>query len=182
MKENQRVKLTKMILKDSLTNLLQVKHIHSVSVRELCDAAQINRSTFYKYYGNPYDLFMDIQTDFLRHIDESLDKNDYPDDQQRILNAVQYAHDNAEICKLLINNSMDKSFPEQLFDLPTIRAQLDQDFSISEPHHKNEIEYAYQFIINGGYSLLKSWIMKDNRESPAEIAQILFDLVIKVMD
>lgn len=88
MKENQRVKLTKKILKESLGKLLQTKSLHSISVRELCEAAEINRSTFYKYYGTPNDLFSEIQNDFLTHINESLDMNDYPDDKLAIRTAL----------------------------------------------------------------------------------------------
>ena len=53
-KEDQRVMLTKRLLKDSLVSLLKEKTIFKITIRELCDTAGINRSTFYKYYDSQY--------------------------------------------------------------------------------------------------------------------------------
>ncbi len=49
---NQRVMLTKRLIKESLLKILKSKKIHQVSVKELCIGAEINRSTFYEYYGS----------------------------------------------------------------------------------------------------------------------------------
>jgi AcrR family transcriptional regulator len=51
----------KKLLKDSLIRLLQQGSIHRISVREICDRAGINRTTFYKYYGSQYDLLGDME-------------------------------------------------------------------------------------------------------------------------
>ena len=45
-KENQRVMLTKQLLKESLIYLMKKKEIQKVSVSELCHNAGINRVTF----------------------------------------------------------------------------------------------------------------------------------------
>ena len=49
--ENQRIKLTKRLLKESLLKLLTEKNIKKISVSELCQTAGINRSTFYNHYN-----------------------------------------------------------------------------------------------------------------------------------
>ena len=49
-KPNQRILLTKTMLKNSLLELLQTETIQKVSIKQICQNAQINRSTFYKYY------------------------------------------------------------------------------------------------------------------------------------
>ena len=45
-KIDQRVRLTQSLLKNALVKLMQEQHISKISVRALCDAAGINRSTF----------------------------------------------------------------------------------------------------------------------------------------
>ena len=42
-KENQRVKLTKKLLKQSLLDIMDKKPVGSISVIELCEKAEINR-------------------------------------------------------------------------------------------------------------------------------------------
>ena len=66
--ENQRVRLSKELLRRSLTELLFEKNIHKISVREICERAQINRTTFYKYYGSQYDLLTDMENQVLEEI------------------------------------------------------------------------------------------------------------------
>ena len=54
--ENQRIRLSKAMLKAGLLTLLKEKPLNQISIYELCAASQINRTTFYKYYGSQTDL------------------------------------------------------------------------------------------------------------------------------
>ena len=62
-RENQRVRLSKRLIKESLTRLLQTESIHKVSIRTLCEEAGVNRSTFYKYYGSQYDVLEELEAE-----------------------------------------------------------------------------------------------------------------------
>ncbi len=72
MGENQRIRLSKQLLRNALISLLEEKSINKISVREICETAEINRTTFYKYYGSQYDLLEDIENILL---DELTEKN-----------------------------------------------------------------------------------------------------------
>ncbi|MCC8090140.1 MAG: TetR/AcrR family transcriptional regulator, partial [Oscillospiraceae bacterium] len=67
-KENQRVMLTKRLLKDALIRLLNGKSIDEISVTELCRESGINRSTFYHHYGSPYDVLAEREQTMLFHL------------------------------------------------------------------------------------------------------------------
>ena len=45
--ENQRIRLTKTLLKNALLVLLGKKPIERIAVSEICAKAQVNRTTFY---------------------------------------------------------------------------------------------------------------------------------------
>ena len=70
--ENQRIRLSKTLLKNALVHLLQKKPLNKISVLEICETAQINRTTFYKYYGSQTDLLNEIESDFLRSSTKAL--------------------------------------------------------------------------------------------------------------
>ena len=72
MKEDQRIRLSKQLLRNALLELLKEKHISKVSVREICERAQINRTTFYKYYGSQYELLEDIENMLIAQITEKI--------------------------------------------------------------------------------------------------------------
>ena len=73
--ENQRIRLSKAMLKNALMGLLKEKPIEKISVYELCAAAQINRTTFYKYYGSQYELLTDAENDYFRKLEDVLSEN-----------------------------------------------------------------------------------------------------------
>lgn len=78
MVENRKVKLTKLVLQEALIDLLQEKSIENISIRELTDFADINRSTFYSHYATIYDLLDSIT-------DTYMEKIEYPSKQHDLL-------------------------------------------------------------------------------------------------
>ena len=52
---DRRIKYTKKIIKDCFFELLSEKDINKITVSELCNKADINRATFYRYYIDIYD-------------------------------------------------------------------------------------------------------------------------------
>ena len=55
-KEDRRVRRTKKMLTQALTQLMQEKQIKEITVKELTDLADMNRGTFYLYYRDVYDM------------------------------------------------------------------------------------------------------------------------------
>lgn len=56
MKQEKRVEQTKQALQDSLLRLMEKKSLEKITVKEICDGADVNRSTFYVYYGSPREV------------------------------------------------------------------------------------------------------------------------------
>lgn len=74
-KVDLRVRRTHKLLLEALTELLAEKSFESISVKEICDRAMINRTTFYKHYADKYDL---VQRGFKELLDDMAAKIDYP--------------------------------------------------------------------------------------------------------
>ena len=68
MVDNRRVKITKLMLQEALIDLLQEKALENISVRELVNKADINRSTFYSHYDTIYDLLYSITEKYMKKI------------------------------------------------------------------------------------------------------------------
>ena len=64
-KADQRTRITKKMIREAFLTLLSGKDIRHITVRELCERAQINRGTFYKYYLDVYDLKEQIENELL---------------------------------------------------------------------------------------------------------------------
>ena len=66
-KDDRRVRYTKMVLKDSFISLLEKKDISQITVKEICENADINRATFYSHYTDVYDLLKKIESELLEN-------------------------------------------------------------------------------------------------------------------
>lgn len=67
-KTDRRVRRTKLLLTNALVSLLETKTLKDISVKELCDKADINRGTFYLHYKDIYDMMNQIETDILNQL------------------------------------------------------------------------------------------------------------------
>ena len=174
--ENQRIRLSKKLLKDSLIKILNFKSIHKVSVMEICNEAQINRTTFYKYYGDQYDLLKDMENDVLTHINAYLNANNASTESvlQQCINVITFINDNIDLCRTLFDNNIDSEFPEKMINLPRIR-QLEIECG------ENASAYMFNFVMDGGFSIIRKWMNKENRESPEEIASLFYNTIMKLL-
>jgi len=179
MSENQRVRITKKMLKDSLVRLLSAENIHQLSVRDICENAQINRTTFYKYYGSQYDLLEDMENDVVSQVANYINADGGAiDNRQWLIKIITFINENIELCRILLNNNVDPLFPEKLITLPAIRQVISQQ--LPDQYGENELAYFVDFAIHGGFSIIKRWINKENRESPEEIAALLNISIIRL--
>jgi AcrR family transcriptional regulator len=178
--ENQRVRITKKMLKDSLIVFLARESIHKITVREICEEAQVNRSTFYKYYGSPYDLLEEIENDVIVQINSYLTEDAVArDGKEMLIKILAFINENIDMSRVLLNNNIDPRFPERLIQLPTMRQIITRQ--LPDKYNEEDIEYIMDFAVNGGFSTIKKWINKDKRESPEKIAELLNITIIKML-
>ncbi|MBS7526886.1 TetR/AcrR family transcriptional regulator C-terminal domain-containing protein [Fusibacter paucivorans] len=184
--ENQRVRLTKRLLKDSLMAMLKTESIYAISIRELCENAGINRSTFYKHYGSQFEVLAEMEKEVLMGIEAELtDKKNALKDrsstsQDNLTRIIQFIDQNLELFKMLVNSNVDPEFPVKLLYLPIIKAQLEN--LMPENHAKVDPNYYYDFIVYGGYSILQRWINKEQREAPEEMARTMLQIFNNLID
>ena len=69
-----RIQKTYKALIDALGKLLQEKRFENITVNEICDLAMVRRATFYKHFGDKYELFtfmiQNIQEEFWGQVPE----------------------------------------------------------------------------------------------------------------
>jgi AcrR family transcriptional regulator len=168
--ENQRIRLSKSMLKQALICLLKTKAIEKITVYELCQQAQINRTTFYKYYGSPYGLLDDIENDLFRELEKLL-ATGMQAEFDCLVQVLRYLDAEQEKCCVLINTVPDQEFSEKLFRLPAIHALLQNH--MPDHYTEKQQEYIKLFVCQGGYAIIRQWLNKENRETPEEIASLL---------
>lgn len=67
-KNNKRFKDTELLIQQSLIELLEGRELRQISVKELCEKAGINRSTFYAHYLDIFDLMEKIDVNMSQNL------------------------------------------------------------------------------------------------------------------
>ena len=169
-REDRRVAMTRRMLKDALTEILREMDIYHVSIRELCQRADVNRTTFYKYYGSQFDLLADMENDLLGFLSKTI--TEHAAEPVRIIEtACEYLEDHLEFARLIINNNVDPLFPQKLFSLAVVREAALKRFT--GQRDEALLEYLYNYITYGAYRIICVWLNKERREPPKQLAEML---------
>ena len=175
-KMDQRVRLTRNLLKNALVQLMQEQHISKISIRAICEVAGINRSTFYVHYTDQYDLLKKVEQEVLDNLNKYLGKQDLSDERpisiQILIKVLDYVKENMELFKALLSENCDFAFQKDLVALAQIiSSQQNQLFDLRTQ------EYIKIFGFTGTISMLQKWLNDGANESPAQMAEFIIQIV-----
>ena len=161
------------MLKDALIDILQTSSFQNLTITEICNKAEINRTTFYKYYSNERNLYDEIESDFLNILRDNLENTH--DKSLEIL--LIHIAENFKVATVLFNNSVDGNFAQRVFSLPEIVNNMNFKRIANDPD-KNKL---MSFIFNGGYAIIKEWINAGLPDPPKELAKFISSIVEKLL-
>lgn len=175
-KKDHRTRVTKMLIRHTFTDLLRQKPIQSISIKELCDGAGINRGTFYAHYTNIYDLLEKIEaemlSDFQVALEPLLQAQEGDLTPLKVTTSIfQCLKDNADICTVTLGPYGDKKFAAQLINLGRERCIESYSSLFSGATHK-ELEFFYAFVSAGCIGLLQKWLDEGMSSSVEEVAEM----------
>jgi len=175
-KENRKSRYTKMVIRESLTELMKEKSILSVSVKDICDLADISRSTFYDHYKDQYDLLKQIEDETLAYFEDML--NRYKDKQtkketgQMVEEMLTYIANNGNTIHVLLSENGDLGFQKKLLYHFIMHNQITKYFSENQQNEET-MPYYSVFLVHGAIGLIQHWL-KDNMAMPvSQLAKML---------
>lgn len=177
-KENRRVKVTKNMLKTSFIELLEHKEISRITIKEICEEADINRSTFYAHYTDQYDLMRKIQDELIENVEAHLSPYIYDEmpkvSEEMMVGIFEYIKRNAEICRLLLSERGDIHFQKRVLNL--VYGKYMDDLTNNLKLNKEEANYVYAYSITGSIGVIQKWLNDDMKKSPEFMAKILLNM------
>ncbi|HLR63498.1 MAG TPA: TetR-like C-terminal domain-containing protein [Lentibacillus sp.] len=173
-KLDRRKKYTRMVLKDSLITLLKVKQFSAITVKEICEEADINRSTFYSHYHDQFDLLEQIEEELIADLNTYLNQYNFEQEAEALKmteKLLEYVVSKRDICQTLLSGNGDHSFERRVMDVA-------RTFLIKSWMDNNEVdpdisEYAGTFVISGSIYVIKHWLANDMDKSPKQMAELI---------
>jgi AcrR family transcriptional regulator len=177
-KADRRVKYTKMVLREGLVKLLHTTPIDKITVKRICEAADVNRSTFYAHYTDQYDLLRQIEQELLGDIRASLEGYNYVEYEEEsfqiMIRIFEYVVENAELCRVLLGENGDRLVQKEIMALVQqtgMRAWREKNLLGDEL-----MGYALTFGLNGGLGLVQKWLSGGMKQSAREVAEMVIGL------
>ncbi len=171
-----RTRYTKNIIQEEFLNLLEKKSVEQITVKEICDRAEINRATFYKYYDNAFDLLSKLETETLSKLKDELSTGtdlNFIDIYRLVLNKNL---ENQRLYELLFRKLEDERFKKDLYDLCYgVNFAIIKKYFSKLPENKQQ--WVYYFIAEGLAGVMKQWIRGGYKESVDEIVDLATKLV-----
>ncbi|HWR22327.1 MAG TPA: TetR/AcrR family transcriptional regulator [Feifaniaceae bacterium] len=173
---DQRVRLTRTLLKDALVQIMQTQHISKISVRALCDLAGVNRSTFYAHYSDQYDLLHQLEQEVIDNLKRYLEKQDYHDNRpistQVLTRILEYAQENANLFQVLLSENCDFAFQKDIMELAQVVS-----FKLNPAFDARVQGYLTVYGITGCISILQKWLQDGLLETPEKVSEVFLQVL-----
>lgn len=174
-KIDNRIKYTKMVIRNSLLELLNTKPINKITVTEICSLADINRGTFYKHYLDVFDLIEQIESELYNQIQSTIEefiKSEKKDIYDLTLKLFETLKENKKFFKIIFSESGNKNIVKKLY-FTMYNNYMENWKNTSNNIDEKTLDYIFTFTANGSISTIQRWLEKDLEESPEEIAILI---------
>ena len=180
MGQDARVRYTKMIIQEKFLSLLEQKPLSRVTVKEICTLAEINRTTFYKYYSDAFDLMDKIEAGILTELREAVSHSLDGGLQSTLIRMLEKMQEKSALYTTLFSENGDPSFPVKIFQI------CNEDFAESIPRQLPGLTGSQQVLVyiytaQGCSGILTYWIKTGMQEAPEEIAAFISRLIDNTM-
>lgn len=178
-----RILRTQEQFQNALLELLETKELKVITVKEICDKANMSRNAFYQHYGYKEDLYDQMVAKATERIRESLapiipdishlKKDTIQVYAKGIIDAVTEVHDLIYV----MLKSDDGMFMRQLTDL--IFGQfLTNALPFFNIEDSEELRLYYEFLSAGISAFIIKWILDDN-VSEEKALVLLTDILLQ---
>lgn len=176
-KLDRKTRYTRMVLQDSLIELMKEKPLNKITIKELCEKADINRTTFYAHYTDQYDLLRKIEDETLSWAKEAIinliGKTDKHETMTVLEGICQYFVENSRHLQVLMSEQGDIHFQKELFTL--IYQQCGINPSEDDGDADTNEDY-FIFAVTGSVGLLQHWLKNGLNRPVKEMAEMIYNM------
>lgn len=183
-KEYSCVRRTKRTFQTALARLAKDRPLNKITVKALCEEAQLSRNAFYFHYADIDALITEIEEDFFSAIDAKLaelERIGFPDNVLAILQQVAaLLFADRDIALMLLDGQRAAVFVPRL-------NQVFCDFSYQYFHgfHPNSSRVAYDyfftFLGEGFYAMLRRYLLSGDPFPYERVVDLSFTLIKRLM-
>ena len=174
---NRRTQMTRLLLKTALTELMREKPFSQITIKEICEQADLNRTTFYLHYADQSALLADVEDEVQRKTLEYLRNIKPTDDAPSLIEAfLRYIQEHAGLFRILLCDTGSEDFRGRFIQntLESLRLNI----PISCP--PEEEPYVLCFLMQGSVHMIMEWIKRDFDIDAKQLACLIYQAFNRV--
>ena len=175
---------------EALITLLEKKDFEYITIKEICETAGVNRSTFYLHYENTFDLLQET-TRYILDKHFAYYSSDTKEITARFANAelkdllfitseylvpyLTFIKDNQRVFRVSIKNFNSLSLNDvyrKMFEY--IFNPILERFNVPE----NKRSYMIKFYLTGVYAIVTEWLDRNCSDDMETITEVIIDCVM----
>ena len=181
-KEDRRVRRTKKLLTQALTQLLQEKQVNEITVKELTDLADMNRGTFYLYYKDIFDMLEKIEDSMFAALDVIMERHEKDalatDTKPILLDLFAFIQENKEMSRVLLSVNGDMNFLHRLNEV--VREKCRSAWlTLRNGQDEDAFDYHYSFVVFGCAGVIRAWVNRNCQESAEKMAEMAYGMILR---
>lgn len=173
--KNQRILITKRMLKEGLLKLLEKKPLDKVNITELCQESGINRTTFYRYYDLPKDILTEMQSDFFKEIFRDFKNPLTISDIERLFLCLS---EHAELIKLFFQYNSDADWANIFTNIYSSFPRKKMTYGFQNID-ENSTKLLSSYLAGGAFFMVRQWIMEDIPLPPKDVVEMMLNILNK---
>lgn len=173
---------TKNFLKKAFIEMVHKKGFSAVTVKDVVDYAQYNRTTFYVYYQNIYELVEELMDEMFEAIQYYSMSKYQSDSRVKVkelttssFDLLYYVYDHRDYFTLLHLEDtlphMHQQLPEAIFNLLKSKFDIQYGASFVDDHSQK------RYMAYGTAGLITDWIAKDFDVTPSQMTDRLIRIL-----
>jgi AcrR family transcriptional regulator len=173
------------MIRDALVSLIAEKGFDAITVQEITERADVNRSTFYFHYTDKYDLLNQSMDEMLREFAESLKPRGIPADETCPVSRnaplqPQFEHvaANALFYKVMLGERGVPAFANRMKLAIEEAFYLKLNFLAKEESQEPiPRDMLCRYVAAAHFGVIESWLEKGLPYTPAYMSELLRQLV-----
>lgn len=173
-KHNKRAQRSIAAIQKAFLELAHEQPRKKITVQKVCQLAGVNRTTFYAHYLDIFDLSEQIQQEMNTQISEILleelqrSTEDLPRAFERVF---EFVRENRHFYLARLNSHTQALMISIVDQQPLLDYFYQVGHQLDYP--REEVGYHISFFINGFSAVIRYWLRRNCKESPAAMAQII---------
>ncbi len=170
-KNNSRYKISSEKIETAFLALILNHKYEDINISQICEQANINRSTFYCHYDDINDLVIKIESKFTKSI-ASIFNYGERQTHEAMIEMFSFVKENKYFYKAFLN------VPYQTLAETNIKNDIlinVKEKKVAPTNNEIGLYYRANFFGAGIKEMCRLWIERDCIESPEEMAKLLLD-------